>query len=88
MQFKRDFTVAHREFHHRNQTAQKSGFHRANMTIEKGCGETMQDNVDAIAQLATATASDSGTVATLTATNAKLTMQPEAAQACIKTLTE
>jgi hypothetical protein len=38
----------------------------------------MQDTVDAIAQLATATASDCGTVATLTTTNAKLATQLEA----------
>jgi predicted RNase H-like nuclease (RuvC/YqgF family) len=41
----------------------------------------MQDTVDAIAQLATATASDRGTVATLTTTNAKLATQLEAAHA-------
>jgi hypothetical protein len=40
----------------------------------------MQDTVDAIAQLATSTASDHVTVATLTTTNAKLAMQLEAAQ--------
>jgi phage shock protein A len=43
----------------------------------------MQDTVDAIAQLATATDSDRGTVATLTTTNAKLATQLEAAQAQI-----
>jgi hypothetical protein len=43
----------------------------------------MQDTVDAIAQLATATASDRLTIATLTATNAKLATQLEAAQAQI-----
>jgi phage shock protein A len=46
----------------------------------------MQDAVDAIAQLATATASDQGTVATLTTTNAKLATQPEAAHAQIAQL--
>jgi hypothetical protein len=46
----------------------------------------MQDTVDAIAQLATATASDRGTVATLTTTNAKLATQLEAAQAHIAQL--
>jgi hypothetical protein len=35
----------------------------------------MQDTIDAIAQLATATASDRGTVATLITTNAKLATQ-------------
>jgi predicted RNase H-like nuclease (RuvC/YqgF family) len=56
------------------------------MMIEQGREETMQDTVDAIAQLATATPSDRGTVATLTATNAKLATQLEAAQAQIAQL--
>jgi predicted RNase H-like nuclease (RuvC/YqgF family) len=56
------------------------------MMIEQGLNETMQDTVDAIAQLATATASDRGTVATLTKTNAKLALQLEAAQAQIAQL--
>jgi hypothetical protein len=46
----------------------------------------MQGTVFAFAQLATATTSDHGTVATLTATNVKLASQLEAAQACIKML--
>jgi hypothetical protein len=46
----------------------------------------MQDTVDAIAQLAIATASDRGTVATLTTTNAKLANQLEAAHALIAQL--
>jgi hypothetical protein len=46
----------------------------------------MQDNVDVIVQLATATASDCRTVAMLTATNAKLASQLEATQAYIKML--
>jgi hypothetical protein len=85
-QFKLDFTTAHREFRLTNQTAQQSGFHSANMMIEQGRGETMQDTLDAIAQLATATASDRGTVATLTTTNDKLATQLEAAQAQIAQL--
>jgi hypothetical protein len=80
-QFKLDFTTAHREFRLSNQTAQQSGFHSANMMIEQGHDESMQDTVDAIAQLATATASDRGTVATLTTTNAKLATHLEAAHA-------
>jgi 6-pyruvoyl-tetrahydropterin synthase len=71
-QFKLDFATAHREVRLTNQTAQQSGFHSANMMIKQGRDETMQDTVDAIAQLATATASDCGTMATLTTTNAKL----------------
>jgi hypothetical protein len=84
--FKIYFATAHREFHLTNQTAQQSGFHGANMIIEQGHEETMQDIVDATAQLATATSSDRGTVATLTATNANLATQLEAAQAQIAQL--
>jgi uncharacterized protein YukE len=78
-QFKLDFATAHHEFRLTNQTAQQSGFHSANMMIKKGRDESMQYTVDAIAQLATATASYHGTVATLTTTNAKLANQLEAA---------
>jgi hypothetical protein len=85
-QFKLDFATAHREFRLTNQTAQQSGFHSANMMIEQGREETMQDTVDAIAHLATAMASDRGTVATLTTTNAKLATQLQAAQAYIAQL--
>jgi hypothetical protein len=82
-QFKIDFATDHREFQLTNQTAQQSGFHSANMMIEQGRDESMQDTVDAIAQLETAMASDRGTVATLTTTNAKLANQLEAAHALI-----
>jgi hypothetical protein len=85
-QFKLDLVTAHREFRLTNQTAQQSGFHIANIMIEQGHDKSMQDIVDAIAQLATATASDRGTVATLTTTNAKLSTQLEAAQAQIAQL--
>jgi predicted RNase H-like nuclease (RuvC/YqgF family) len=56
------------------------------MIIEHGREETMQDTVNAISQLATATASTRGTVSTLTTTNAKLATQLEAAQAHIAQL--
>jgi hypothetical protein len=69
-QFKIDFATAHREFRLTNQTAQQSGLHSANMTIEQGRDDSMQETADAIAQLAMATASDRGTVSTLTTTNA------------------
>jgi uncharacterized protein involved in exopolysaccharide biosynthesis len=85
-QLKLDFATAHRGFHLTTQTAQQSGFHSANMMIEQGCEETMQYTVNAIAQSATATASNRGTVATLTTTNAKLSTQLEAAQAQIAQL--
>jgi hypothetical protein len=85
-QFKIDFATAHREFWLTNQTAHQSGFHSATMMIEQGRDDSMQDTVDAIAQLATATASDRGTVATLTTTNDKLVNQLESAQALIAQL--
>jgi hypothetical protein len=46
----------------------------------------LQGTVDVIAQLATTISSDHGTVATLTATNAKLAFQLESAHAYTKTL--
>jgi ABC-type molybdenum transport system ATPase subunit/photorepair protein PhrA len=79
-----NFSAAHREFCLTNQTYQQSGFHSANIMIEKGHGDTMQDNVDAIDKLAKATALERRTLATLTTTSAKLTSQLEAAQAYIK----
>jgi hypothetical protein len=85
-QFKINFSTAHREFRLTNQTAQQSGFHSANMMIEQSRDGSMQETVEAIAQLGTATASDRGTVATLTTTNAKLASQLDAAHALIAQL--
>jgi hypothetical protein len=42
-QFKIDFATAHREFRLTNQTAQQSGFHSANMMIEQGWDDSMQE---------------------------------------------
>jgi hypothetical protein len=56
------------------------------MMIEQGRDESMIETAEAIAQLATATASDRGTVATLTTTNTKLATQLEAAHALIAQL--
>jgi hypothetical protein len=69
---KLSFSTAHLEFRLTYQTAQQSGFHSDNMMIKQVHDESMQETVDAIAQLATATASYHGTVVTLTTTNAKL----------------
>jgi hypothetical protein len=85
-QFKIDLATAHREFRLTNQTAQQSGFHSANMMIEQGRHESMQDTAESIAQLSTATASDCGTVVTLTTTNPKLATQLEADHALIAQL--
>jgi hypothetical protein len=76
-QFKIDFATTHREFRLTNQTTQQSGFHSANMMIEQSRPESMNDTSEAIAQLATATASGRSTVTTLTMTNAKLATQLE-----------
>jgi hypothetical protein len=86
LQFKLDFATVHCEFRLTNQNAHQSGFHSANTMIEQGCDESMQDTVHAIAQLATATASDRGTAATLTTTNVNLATQLEAAHAQIAQL--
>jgi hypothetical protein len=85
-QLKIDFATAHREFRLTNQTAQQSGFHSANMMIEQGRDDSMQETGEPKAQLATATSSDWGTVETLTTINAKLANQLEAAHALIAKL--
>jgi hypothetical protein len=79
--FKIHFAAAHREFRLNNHTAQHSGFHSANMMIED---HNYQVPADAVAQLEVATASDCYTVATRTATNAKLVLQLEMSQAYAK----
>jgi predicted RNase H-like nuclease (RuvC/YqgF family) len=56
------------------------------MMIEQGRDDSMQETTEAIAQLATATVSYRGTVATLTTTNAKLANQLEVAHALIAQL--
>jgi predicted RNase H-like nuclease (RuvC/YqgF family) len=56
------------------------------MMIEQGRDDSMQETEEDIAQFATAMASDRGTVATLTTTNAKLAHQLEAAHALIAQL--
>jgi hypothetical protein len=83
--FKIHFAAAHREFRLTNQTAQKSGFHSASMMIEY---HHYQGTADAIVHLAVAASCDRDTVATLTATTAKLTLQLETSQAYIQKLKE
>jgi hypothetical protein len=56
------------------------------MMIEQVRDESMQDTVDAITQVATATTSVRGTVATTTTTNAKLANQLEVAHALMAQL--
>jgi hypothetical protein len=56
------------------------------MMIEQSRDVSMHDTAEAIAQLATATASDCSMVVTLTTTNAKLATQLEAAHTLIAQL--
>jgi predicted RNase H-like nuclease (RuvC/YqgF family) len=56
------------------------------MMIKQDRDDSMQETSESIAQLATATASYRGTVATLTTTNARLANQLEAAHALIAQL--
>jgi hypothetical protein len=79
------FAAAHREFRLTNQTAQQSGFHSDSMMIGH---HPYQGTSDAIVQLAVATASNRGMVATLTDNNVKLTLQLETSQAYIQKLKE
>jgi hypothetical protein len=85
-QFKIDFATSHQELWLTNQTAQQAGFHSANMMIEQNRPESMNETAEAIAQLATATASDRITVAKLTTTNSKFASHFEAANALIAQL--
>jgi NifU-like protein involved in Fe-S cluster formation len=86
LQFKIDFSAAYQEFRLTNQTAHHYGVHSANMMIEQVHGDKIHNNMDMIAKLAVAMASDRGTVATLTTTNNKLASQLEGAQSYIKML--
>jgi hypothetical protein len=85
-QFKIDFATAYQESHLTNQTAHQSGFHSSNVMIKQVCDDSIKDTVKAIAQLATNTASDRGTVATFTTTNAKFVNQLKDAHALIAKL--
>jgi hypothetical protein len=58
------------------------------MMIENNHEYTLQGTADDIVQLAFATASDHGIVATLTVSNAELASQLEASQAYIKKINE
>jgi hypothetical protein len=66
--FKRDFALSHRELRETKVTAAGAGYQSANSV-----DVYQQETVDAIANLATATAADRQTVATLSATNSTLT---------------
>jgi hypothetical protein len=75
--FKRDFTLSHREFRENKTTTAGARYQSANAAHGLGNGEAIyqQDTVNAIANLATATAHDRNTVATLTSTNSALSSE-------------
>ena len=66
--FKRDFTLSHCELCKAKVTSVGAGYQSANSVYQ-------QDTVNAIAKLATATAHDHQTIATLSATNSTLTLE-------------
>jgi hypothetical protein len=83
--FKIHFAAAHCKLRLTNQTAQQSGFHRANMMIED---RHYQGTADSIAQLEVEPASYRETVAILTVTNAKLTLKLETSQSYVQKIKE
>jgi hypothetical protein len=74
-QFKTDFAIAHREFRDARTTTAGATDYKANSAAYQ------QDTIDAIACLATATAHDRHTFATLTNTNSALTKELAAVNA-------
>jgi hypothetical protein len=71
--FKRDFALSHRELRETKVTAVGAGYQSANSVSQSADSVYQQETVDAIANLAVATAADRQTVATLSATNSTLT---------------
>ena len=75
-QLKSYFTIAHQELRELQQTSQGAGYHSANNnTMEDLHQDIQQENVDAIANLATATTSNQNTFETLMATNSQLSKE-------------
>jgi hypothetical protein len=72
--FKRDFTLSHRDFRETKTTTAAAGYQSANAAQRIDADDSIyrQDTVNAIANLATATAHDRNAVATLTSTNSSL----------------
>ena len=67
--------MAHQELHESQQTSQGAGYHATKNVFVQTADESdlQQETADAIANLATTTADDRATVATLIKTNSKLT---------------
>ena len=79
--FKNFFATAHNEWRESQSTTTGAEFHSANLLQEEDTSQLyQQETVDAIVNIATATASDRATVATMTATNSTLTSALTACQ--------
>jgi hypothetical protein len=77
-QFKSHFTAAHRQHKQmQGEYAATSGYHAANAYVGQTEDQIEQATIGALDNLATATATNSGVVATLTEANARLTKQLE-----------
>jgi hypothetical protein len=76
--FKAHFAAAHRK-HKQMQggSASKSGYHASNAAVEQTEDQMAEATIGALANLATATATDHGVVATLTEANFRLATQLE-----------
>jgi hypothetical protein len=66
--FKSDFAMAHQELQESQLTSQSAGYHSANSVLKAWHAQTEE----ALANLATATASDRSTVSALSSTNSEL----------------
>jgi hypothetical protein len=72
-QFKSHFAAAHRQHKKmQGESAATAGYHSANAAVRQNEGQMAEATIGALANLATATAADSGVVATLTEANARL----------------
>ena len=76
-QFKTYFIMDHQELRESQKTLQGAGYHATNNTFVQTSDDSdlKQETADAIANLATATAADRATVATLIETNSKFTQE-------------
>jgi hypothetical protein len=76
--FKSHFAAAHRQHKQmKGETAAHAGFHSANASMTQNEDQMAKATIGALANLATATASDRGGVAALTQANSHLVKQLE-----------
>jgi hypothetical protein len=77
-QFKSHFAAAHRQHKQmQGESAATAGYHSANSAVSHNQDQMAEATIGALANLATATASDRGVVAALTQANARLATQLE-----------